>query len=130
MSTDGDEGLYELGEKHGIPVLPVITPAVKPERLEKLLSLNPSWIYTALRSGITGAYTELDETNLSLLDKLAPTDTKVMAGFGIKSPEQVRTLAPHCDAVVVGSDIVRAVAEAREAGNSVRSAAQTQSECS
>ena len=47
----------------------------------------------------------------------------VMAGFGIKSSEQVRTLAPHCDAVVVGSAIVRAVAKADEAGKSVRTAA-------
>ena len=119
-----DEGLYELGGKHGVPVVPVITPSVPPERLQELLALTPEWIYTALRSGITGAYTELDETNLSLLDTLKPKDAKVMAGFGIKSPEQVRLLAPHCDAVVVGSAIVRAVTEARKEGGSVREAAR------
>ncbi len=119
-----DEGLYEMGRQEELSVLPVITPSVTPGRLNELLDLKPEWIYTALRSGITGSETRLDETNLSLLDKLAPTKTKVMAGFGIKSPEQVKTLMPHCDAVVVGSAIVRAVTKARESGKSVRQAAR------
>lgn len=108
-----DEGLYELGKKENIPVIPVITPAISKERLKELTDLEPEWIYTALRSGITGSYTTLDETNLGLLDRLKPLKSKVMAGFGIKSPEQVRQLAPHCDAVIVGSAIVQAVSGAK-----------------
>ncbi len=119
-----DEGLYALGKELGIPVLPVITPTVPPERLEEITALKPRWIYAALRSGITGSLTTLDETNLGLLDKLKPLETKVMAGFGIQKPEQVRVLAPHCDAVVVGSAIVRAVTEASGRGESVRDAAE------
>ncbi|MBF9014705.1 MULTISPECIES: tryptophan synthase subunit alpha [unclassified Oceanispirochaeta] len=109
-----DEGLYALGNKEGICVVPVITPAVSASRLKELTDLEPEWIYTALRSGITGSYTNIDETNLGLLDSLKLLKSKVMAGFGIKSPEQVRLLAPHCDAVVVGSAIVSAVTEAKK----------------
>lgn len=109
-----DEGLYALGKKEGICIVPVVTPTVSETRLKELTDLEPEWIYTALRSGITGSYTTIDESNLGILDSLKPLKSKVMAGFGIKSPEQVRLLAPHCDAVVVGSAIVRAVTEANE----------------
>jgi len=119
-----DEGLYDLGRKKGMGVVPVITPSVPEDRLNEIIALKQDWIYTALRSGITGTYTTLDETNLTLLDRLKNSESKVMAGFGIKTTEQVRTLAPYCDAVVVGSAFVSAVTEAHEQGQSVRRAAK------
>lgn len=119
-----DEGLYALGKKEGICIVPVVTPAISETRLKELTNLNPDWIYVALRSGITGSYTELDDSNLGLLDLLKPLQSKVMAGFGIKSPEQVRLLAPHCDGVVVGSAIVKEVSEAVKNGKSPGDAAE------
>jgi len=119
-----DEGLYEAGRKAGIPVVPVMTPSIPEERLEEILSLGPEWIYTALRSGITGGYTEIEETGLRLLERLKQEPARVMAGFGISEPEQVRLLAPRCDAVVAGSVFVRAVARAAAEGRSVRNAAR------
>lgn len=107
-----DEGLYHLGKQVGIDIVPVVTPAISKDRLGELVAQNPKWIYTALRSGITGNLTTLDETNLGLLKTLQPKPVKVMAGFGIQKPEQVATLAPYCNAVVVGSAIVRAVTKA------------------
>jgi tryptophan synthase alpha chain len=117
-----DEGLYNIGSSQGISILPVITPSVPPDRLEEILSLKQKWIYSALRSGITGSYTTLDETNISLLDRLKKTESKIMAGFGIKTAEQVKTLAPHCDAVVAGSVFVNAVTVAHKKGESVKEA--------
>ena len=93
-------------------VVPVIVPGVTDERLSEIMDEKPSWVYLALRSGITGSYTELDEDNLGFLDRLKAFDVKVMAGFGIRTPEQVETLRPHCDAAIVGSFIVNRVTEA------------------
>ena len=36
-------------------------------------------------------------------------------GFGVRDPASARALAPHCDAVVVGSALVQAIAEAPDA---------------
>jgi len=119
-----DEGLYDLGRQKGMTIVPVITPSVPEERLNEIIALKEKWIYTALRSGITGSYTTLDETNLALLDRLQKAESRVMAGFGIKTAEQVKTLSPHCDAVVAGSVFVQAVTEAHERDESVRTAAK------
>lgn len=118
-----DEGLYEEGEKQGIPVLPVVTPSVPEERLAALLRLEQPWLYAALRSGITGGYTSIDGESLALLKRLSAEGSKVMAGFGISEAEQVRRLAPRCEAVVAGSVFVRAAGKAFKEGRSLRRAA-------
>ena len=48
-----------------------------------------------------------------------------MAGFGIRTPEQVETLRPYCDAAIAGSFIVNRVTEAaaESAGTGVLRAA-------
>ena len=40
------------------------------------------------------------------------TDLPICIGFGISSPEQVRELAPVADGLIVGSALVRRLAEA------------------
>ena len=117
-----DEGLYEMGKKIGIPVVPVITPSVPEERLKELIDLKEPWVYTALRSGITGQYTAIEDKSLTLLKKIKPSESKVMAGFGISEPDQVKLLERHCDAVVAGSVFVRAASKAYAEGTSVRKA--------
>ncbi|MDC7126667.1 MAG: tryptophan synthase subunit alpha [Spirochaetales bacterium] len=109
LTPGNDEGLYASGKAHGIDVVPVIIPAVSDERMSEIMAEKPEWAYLALRSGITGSYTKLDDENIGFLERLKKYDAKIMAGFGIRTPEQVEVLAPHCDAAVVGSYIVDSV---------------------
>jgi tryptophan synthase alpha chain len=50
------------------------------------------------------------------------TDVPVAIGFGINRPEHVRALAPVADGLIVGSAIVRRIAEA---GQKARAAVLT-----
>ncbi|MDC7227705.1 MAG: tryptophan synthase subunit alpha [Spirochaetales bacterium] len=112
LTPGTDEGLYEAGRRAGIDVVPVVVPGVSDERLSEIMAEKPDWVYLALRSGITGSYTELDAENLGFLDRLKKYDAKIMAGFGICTPEQIETLKPHCDAAIAGSFIVNRLSEA------------------
>lgn len=115
LTPGADEGLFATGKLNGIYVVPVVVPGVTDERLDEIMAEKPDWVYLALRSGITGGYTELDEENLGFLDRLKKFDTRIMAGFGIRTPEQVKTLEPYCDAAIVGSYIVNKLTEAWKA---------------
>jgi tryptophan synthase alpha chain len=115
LAPGADEGLYEAGRNHGVIVVPVIVPSVPNARLEAILGLKPEWVYTAIRSGITGTHTTLTPELKDFLARLNAR-TKVMAGFGIDSPEQVRDLKDSANTVVVGSALVRAVAVATKSG--------------
>jgi tryptophan synthase alpha chain len=115
LAPGADEGLYEAGKKHGVIVVPVIVPSVPQARLETILAPKPEWVYTAIRAGITGTHTTLTPALKEFLAALNRR-TKVLAGFGIDSPEQVRDLESSTHTVVVGSALVRAVAAASKNG--------------
>ncbi|MDR1932384.1 MAG: tryptophan synthase subunit alpha [Spirochaetales bacterium] len=116
LPWDYDEGLYAAGEKTGISVAPVLVPGTSEDRIRRILGLRPAFLYAALRTGITGSRTELGPENLAFLDKLKGEKTKILAGFGISSKEQVDALMPHAEAAVAGSHFVRIIAKHGEAG--------------
>jgi tryptophan synthase alpha chain len=125
-----DEGLFAAAAEAGCPAVPVIVPSVTDARLEEVFSERFDWVYVALRSGITGTYTELGggqdaflkrlrkrcETSAAATGRPGRAAPRIMAGFGIQSPEQVRTVAALADAAIVGSALVRAVAQGGTAG--------------
>jgi tryptophan synthase alpha chain len=110
LPVDADEGLYSLGGELGLEAVPVVSPNVSASRLELIgRDAGGSWLYAALRSGTTGAFTEVGGENLAFLERVAGLGRKVIAGFGVSRPEQVRLLAPHVHSVVVGSAFIRAI---------------------
>lgn len=118
LPFDCDEGLFEIGRAEGLAVVPVVSPGMPGERLQRLLSLDLPFLYATLRKGITGAFTQLSADNLSFLGTLAASagsrenadgGPRLFAGFGVSSREQVEALSPFVDAVVVGSAFVREI---------------------
>ncbi len=109
IPIDHDEGAYAAAERLGTTIMPVIVTTMEEERIDLLTRKKPEYIYVALRRGITGTRTVLDEHNLGFLDRLKPLGAKIMAGFGISEREQVAELEPHVHAAIVGSALVKSV---------------------
>ena len=112
LPPDYSEGLYEEGKKRGIAIVPVIAPEITPERLELIGSLRPEYIYTALRLGITGGATRLDDKTIAYLDRVGKLGGKVVAGFGVKSFAQMQALSGHAHAAAVGSYFIERLNQA------------------
>lgn len=103
LPPDYDEGLFAAGRAAGVAVVPVIAPGIADARLKLIGDLKPEYIYTALRLGITGSKTSLDADTIDYLDRVARLNAKVVAGFGVKSREQMLILSGHVHAAAVGS---------------------------
>ena len=116
LPVDADEGLYEAGEKHGVPIVPVIALGGSPERISLIHQKQSRYIYASLRRGTTGTHTEIGAENIAFIESLGRNGSHVMAGFGISTPEQVRAITTHAHAAVVGSAFVRGALAAEEAG--------------
>ncbi len=106
-----DEGLFEYARARGIEVAPVVSPTVREERLAAICAHGGAYIYASLRTGITGRVTPIDEQNLSFLRRIRDYGKKILAGFGVATHEQVKLLAPHVHAVVVGTALIRCIEE-------------------
>jgi tryptophan synthase alpha chain len=112
LPTDYDEGLFEFSKRAGIRAVPVIAPSTSARRLKAILSHGAGFVYAALRTGITGAYTEIGDQNTAFLERVGKHGTKILAGFGISERGQVEALSPYVHACVVGSAFIKVIAEA------------------
>ncbi|OHD14005.1 MAG: tryptophan synthase subunit alpha [Spirochaetes bacterium GWB1_48_6] len=119
LAPGSDEGLFTLGPAAGLKIVPVIVPSVTPQRLNDILALNPEYVYTAIRAGITGIHSDISQDLKDFLQNLTSRKVKVLAGFGIDSRSQVESLAPVCHCLVVGSAFVRIVHELKGKGEKV-----------
>ncbi len=109
LPLDYDEGVVAAAREVGTTIVPVTVTSAREARIALLLESRPEYVYVALRSGITGAKTELGEENLRFLDRLRDAGARIMAGFGVSERAQVEALDPHVHAAVVGSAFVRTV---------------------
>jgi tryptophan synthase alpha chain len=94
-------------------LIQLVTPTTPRERAVKIAQASTGFLYYVSVTGITGERTELPP---SLVDNVGwlrtKTDLPICIGFGINKPEHVKLLAPVADGLIVGSAIVRRVADA------------------
>jgi tryptophan synthase alpha chain len=118
IPLDQDEGLLEATRTHHINLIPVVVPTTTESRLDLILAHEPSYVYCALRTGITGTKTELGQANLDFLDRVRRRTQgyggRLLGGFGIQEPNQVAALAPHVYGVVVGSALVKLIQDSMD----------------
>ncbi len=98
--------------KQGLAHILLAAPTTPRERLVRLAEASSGFFYYVSVTGITGVRNRLPEDlvlRLDLVREVSPVPVAV--GFGIAHPEQVRLLAPHTQAIVVGSALVKIVEE-------------------
>lgn len=77
------------------------------DRLERIASQTEGFLYAVTVKGTTGVQASFAENVGKYIQNLkSMTDTPVLAGFGVSTPEHVRELSQYGDGVVVGSQIV------------------------
>ena len=71
-------------------------------------------------TGVTGAAdTDLAAAALRAAALRERTGKPVALGFGVKTPDDARTVAKHADGVVVGAAVCTAIAEAKTPADAV-----------
>jgi tryptophan synthase alpha chain len=106
----------------GLALVQMVTPVTPQERLASLCAAAQGFVYAVTMAGTTGKSVVVPDDVLAYMDRVRRVSpVPVCAGFGIRSGEQVRRLAPHVDGVVVGSALV----EALERGDDVRAFLQS-----
>jgi tryptophan synthase alpha chain len=108
----------------GLGAIFLLAPTSSDARVAAVNRASDDFIYYVSTTGVTGARRELDPALLDRLDEIRARVTKPLAvGFGISKHEHYEALRGRCDAVVVGSAIVRAIAEGDAAEAAARAGA-------
>ncbi len=106
-----------LCQREDFSLIQLVTPTTPRDRALKICETSTGFLYFVSVTGITGERTELPPEVVDQVGWLKErTDLPICIGFGISQPEHVKMLAPVADGLIVGSAIVRKIAEVEEKG--------------
>jgi tryptophan synthase alpha chain len=109
-----------LGERD-LPLIPLIAPTTPPERRAQICGSAEGFVYLVSTVGVTGERTELPAELADLIEAArSEADVPVAVGFGISTPEQAATVGRGADGVIIGTRLVREVADAPDRDAAVR----------
>lgn len=110
-SSEADALVYEL-DPYGVRLIPLLAPTSTDDSIERSVTLGGGFVYCISVVGITGARSEVSDRGLDLVDRVRQyTDLPIAVGFGISRREHVLDVGKKADAAVVGSALVRALAD-------------------
>ena len=113
VDVPGELNLKNYGiDNPNINTISLISPTTKENRAEMIAKNSSGFIYYVNLRGVTGSSNlDLDEIKGNINKIKNYSDLPVMAGFGIKSTDDARTLAECSDGIVIGSSIVQMIDE-------------------
>ncbi len=115
LSLDEAPRTREVVDKAGLILSMLISPTTPEPRAKEIARLSSGFVYVLSRAGITGEQSELPPDLPERLAALrAVTDLPMTVGFGISNREQVAQVVSVSDAAIVGSAIMRRVAQVRD----------------
>ena len=96
----------------GIDTIFLLSPTTTVERIRRASELGSGFLYGISRLGVTGVRDTVDDSARELAMRVKPeTHLPLALGFGISKPEHVRAIGQWADAAVVGSALVKVIAE-------------------
>jgi tryptophan synthase alpha chain len=110
--------VLEACDAAGIDLVPLVAPTTPDERLRRIGARARGFMYTVSVVGTTGERAALSDAYADVVARAKrATDVPVALGFGISTPEQAAQAADAgADGVIVGSRLVRAVADGEDVG--------------
>lgn len=131
LPPEQSAGLREPAIAKGLDFVPLVAPTSNPDRIKLAGDAATSFIYYVSMTGVTGS----KATDLANASKRAGVLQRelgrpVAIGFGVKTKEDVATVAPHVDGVVVGSAVVQVIEDAASVDEAIASVAALVSDLS
>jgi tryptophan synthase alpha chain len=111
LPVEESAALAKICRDRSISLILLVTPTTPRERQLRIAAASTGFLYYVSVAGITGERTELPTDLVENVGWLrTQTDLPICIGFGISKPEHVKLLAPVADGLIVGSAIVRRIA--------------------
>ncbi|MDO4167089.1 MAG: tryptophan synthase subunit alpha [Eubacteriales bacterium] len=115
MPFEEKQELAPIAREYGLSLISMIAPTSE-ERIRTIASEADGFIYVVSSLGVTGVRSNITTDVGSIIQSIREvTDTPAAVGFGINTKEQVHQYSSIADGAIVGSAIVKIVAEYQDA---------------
>lgn len=102
--------VIEVADKYDICIIPMVAPT-SGARIKAITNLGKGFVYCVSVNGVTGTRQNLNTDINEYMDLIKGyTNMPKALGFGISSAEMAKAYAPYCEAIIVGSAIIKLVA--------------------
>ncbi len=92
----------------GLDTIMLTTPTSTEKRIKKIDKKSSGFLYCVSVAGTTGVRNKFDSYVIQNLERTYKlVKNKMQIGFGISSPQDVKTFSPYCDGVIVGSAVIK-----------------------
>lgn len=111
MPFEEKNELALIAAEYGVDIISLIAPT-SADRIQMIAKEASGYIYVVSSMGVTGVRSEITTDVESIVRHIREvTDTPVAVGFGINTPEQAKKYSSMSDGVIVGSAIVKMIAQ-------------------
>lgn len=112
MPPEEGEAFRTAFSAAGIDTIFLLSPTTTVERIRRASELGSGFLYGISRLGVTGVRDTVDDSARELAERVkAQTKLPLALGFGLSRPEHVAAVGQWADAAVVGSALVKVIAE-------------------
>ncbi len=110
----------ESADANGIIVITLVSPA-SGDRIKTIAENARGFLYCVSSLGVTGVRKDFDTDFKEFFGYIdSATDIPKALGFGISSARQVKDLKSYCDAVIVGSAIVKIIGDSVQPADAIK----------
>ena len=111
MPYEEKDECTETAAEYGVDVISMIAPTSE-QRIRTIAKDAKGFIYVVSSMGVTGVRSEIKTDLTSIISHIRESSgVPAAVGFGISTPQQAKTMAAVSDGAIVGSAIVKLVAE-------------------
>ena len=121
LIPDEAHDFISVARKHKIDTIFLLAPTSTLERIKKVVKVSTGFIYYVSITGITGAKLAIGDPMKDTLKLIkSNTNKPVAVGFGISNPEEAAEISKLAEGVIIGSAIVRLIAEGKDVKDFVK----------
>jgi tryptophan synthase alpha chain len=103
----------DASDAHGLDRIFLVAPSSPPERVAAITALCRGFVYAVSMMGITGARDAVSSSAAGVVARIREhTRLPAAVGVGVSTGAQAREVAGFADGVIVGSALVRRLAQA------------------
>ena len=115
LIPDEAHDFITIARKHKLDTIFLLAPTSTLERIKRIVKASTGFIYYVSITGITGAKLSIGDPMKDTLELIKNNTNKPVAvGFGISTPEEAAEISKIADGVIVGSAIVKLIAEDKD----------------
>src|SRR3954469_13679405 len=129
LPLEEQRAIAEALGSHDLALIPLVAPTTPSERRAQICAGAHGFVYLVSTAGVTGERAELPSELTELIAAAKEeADVPVAVGFGISTADQAATVGQLADGVIIGTRLVRAVADAAGRDEAVKAVGEFLSE--